>query len=110
MLSIGKILITIQALLDDNPIANEPAFYGCKKNSPEASEYALMSRLLTLHSVPLMLARKDLPDEFMAVMHDYVEKNKELYESSIAILDNYKGEKVNTIHGNYTISKYNFLS
>lgn len=108
LLTLDKILITIQALLDNNPLANEPAFYTIKETDKKAQAYATMSRFLTMQSIPIMLKRKDIPKEFIDSMYNYVKNNKEIYESSFAILDTYKDETISTIHGSYKIRNYRF--
>lgn len=108
LLEIDKILITIQALLDNNPIANEPGFEKNKPNSHQAADYSIMSRYLMMKSCPIMLTRQDIPAKFITIMKNYISQNKELYESLFAILDNYKDSRIKTIHGNYTIKDYQF--
>ncbi len=108
LLSLEKIIVTIQALLDNNPLANEPSFYTIKATSSKAIDYAIMSRYLTMKSIPDMLNRKDMPTEFQKVMRTYIDANFNIYEKSFDELDLYLGKKICTIHGIYTISNYKF--
>jgi ubiquitin-protein ligase len=105
MLTISKILLTIQALLDENPAANEPP-YTITKNSKTGKHYAFMSRLLTMQAVPRLLNRQDMLDEFRMIMRNYIDKHSEVYNRSFATLDEQKNENVHTFHGNYIIKNY----
>lgn len=108
MLTLEKILITIQTLLDNNPIANEPAYYSLKESDKRAVDYAVMSRYLTMCSVPVMLNRTDIPAPFKEVMSKYIESNREVYLKSFEVLDAYKSKRVSTLHGCYVVNNYRF--
>lgn len=107
-LTLEKILITIQALLDNNPLSNEPAFYTIKSTDVKARDYAIMSRFLIMQSIPIMLQRKDIPLSFINIMISYVKSHKNIYDTSFDILDNYNNSQISTIHGSYKILKYRF--
>jgi ubiquitin-protein ligase len=108
LLTLEKILVTIQALLDNNPISNEPAFYNIKSSDKKAKEYAIMSRFLTMQSIPVMLERQDIPQPFHEIMRSYVSSHKEIYNGSFDVLDKHKGYTISTMHGSYKITNYKF--
>lgn len=108
LLNINTILVTIQSLLDENPLSHEPGYYNVKKDTKEAKNYAIMARYLTMLGVKHMRTREDLPDEFKEIINDYVEKNKELYEKNFEILDEYENQNIKAFHGAYTIRNYRF--
>lgn len=87
-LTIEKIIITIQALLDNNPLSYEPKFYKIKEFDKKAICYNNHSRLLTLETIPVLLKRKDLPSTFHNFIVNYVNCNKLLYLESLKKIKN----------------------
>jgi ubiquitin-protein ligase len=102
LLTFEKILLTIQGLLDNNPIAHEPGFEKADKNKCE--QYAVQSRWLALNSVIHMLNRKDLPQYFIEKIREYFTNNFQKYMKSLKILEQHHNKTYNTIHGNHIIN------
>lgn len=103
LLTFEKILLTIQGLLDNNPITHEPSFENVSINEKRGMDYSIQSRWLVLNSVMYMLNREDIPPCFKSAMKDFFESNLDLYQKSVKILEPYHGETIKTIHGLHTI-------
>ena len=103
LLTFEKILLTIQGLLDDNPITHEPSFENVSKNEKRGMDYSVQSRWLVLNSVMYMLKRDDVPSVFKKIMRDFFETNLILYQKSVKELEAYHGEVIKTIHGAHKI-------
>lgn len=101
LLTFEKILLTIQGLLDNNPLSHEPSFETIK--GQKAEEYTVQSRWLVLNSVIKMLERKDLPDMFMFKIREYFVNNFGKYMKSLEILGKYHNKSIQTIHGTHKI-------
>ena len=103
LLTFEKILLTIQGLLDDNPITHEPSFENVSKNDKNGSDYAIQSRWLVLNSVMYMLKREDISPEFKSIMKEYFESNLALYQKSVKALEPHNGKIIKTLHGAHKI-------
>ena len=103
LLTFEKILLTIQGLLDDNPITHEPSFENVSKKEKRGMDYSIQSRWLVLNSVMYMLNREDIHPFFKSVMRDFFESNADLYRKSVKILEPYNGETIKTLHGLHKI-------
>ena len=103
LLTFEKILLTIQGLLDDNPITHEPSFENVSKKEKRGMDYSVQSRWLLLNSVMYMLKRDDVPSVFKKIMRDFFETNLVLYQKSVKELEPYHGEVIKTIHGEHKI-------
>jgi ubiquitin-conjugating enzyme E2 Z len=112
ILSLEKIIITIQALLDNNPLTHEPGFEKVKLNEVDGLNYAVMSRYLTMLSIPFMMKRTDMPVEFKEHMTNYLVQQfsspNNIYEQSMNYLDEFNGKIIKTMHNNRTITGYRF--
>lgn len=112
VISIEKILITIQALLDNNPISHEPSHEKDNPNQQNSINYAIRARYLTIISIPQMMKRTDIPDIFKEHMTNYImqqfSSESNVYEKSWQILDKYEGKNINTFHGTSNITNYRF--
>jgi ubiquitin-protein ligase len=83
MLTLEKILLTIQALMDNNPLANEPG-HEDSKNGKKNEQYRIASTLITLsHCVHTSMNRNDISNEMKAKMENHLMKNKEKYVKKI---------------------------
>jgi len=102
-LTFEKILLTIQGLLDDNPITHEPSFENVSKNEKRGMDYSIQSRWLVLNSVMYILNREDVPPFFKGVMQDFFDSNLALYQKSLKILEPYNGQTIKTLHGTHKI-------
>jgi ubiquitin-conjugating enzyme E2 Z len=103
LLTFEKILITIQGILDNNPLTNEPGFERLTLDDEKAREYAINSRWLVLKTVISMLGREDVPQPFREEMNKYFVRNFDSYVKSLKLLEEHEGKSYRTIHGEHII-------
>lgn len=108
LLTIEKVLITIQSLLDDEPIRHEPGFEKTAKNSPKSKAYSLMARYLNMKNIPFMLSRNDISPNLKNIMKHYILENQEIYKRSIEIINEESGQNVQSFHVKYRIKCMSF--
>jgi hypothetical protein len=104
LLTFEKILLTIQGLLDNNPLSHEPAYETKEHDSQQSIYYSIQSRWLSLNSVLFMMSRNDLPETFQKIIHEYFHSNYELYKKSLSLLEPYDNKTCPTIHGHHVIN------
>lgn len=103
LLTIEKILFTIQGILNDNPIINEPSQQNVKLGSMESENYNIVARWLTLSTVINMLNRKDIPLLFQTAMKEHFLKNIDGYLQSLKLLEKHNEKSVKCFHGQHNI-------
>lgn len=109
LLRIEQILITIQGIMNENPIVNEPGFEKLSlKNDERAGTYALVSRYLTqVYCVNEVLGMK-LSESEMRFVLAYYDANQPIYTKSREILKTHVGKTYSTMHEqNVTIKLIN---
>jgi ubiquitin-protein ligase len=110
LLNFEKIFITIQGILNDNPIINEPGFEKLNLHDTTAKGYSINSRWLTLSTVLSMLERDDVPEPFKNVMKKYfVENFESVYVKSLKFLEQYNGQHFPTFHHHDIVIKFDQL-
>jgi len=110
LLTLEKILMTIQGLMDDNPLAHEPSFEKTLKTSPEVVNYCHVARYRVLRAAIYgMRKRTDIPTKFQEIIKEYYPKYVDKYLSSINKLDCVDGKTVDCLHGSETISTSSLL-
>lgn len=103
ILSLEKILLTIQGLMDNNPLTNEPGFELTKPDSENGKGYIHASSMITLSDCVLSsMERKDISDDMRLKMAQYYEKNKEKYFARITKLP---AENAKYFHGYVSVKK-----
>jgi len=107
--SLEKIFLTIQGLLDDNPVIHEPGQERVKKTSEQGKSYVLVAlqRVLDV-GVLSILEHPDLPLPFHNVVQKFLRKHGEIYLKQVEALEESEGMTVNCFHGDETI-RYNEL-
>jgi ubiquitin-protein ligase len=103
LLTLEKILMTIQGILNDNPIINEPGQEKHLLGSEASENYNIIARWLTLRTVITMFNRDDVPNFFKGVMSQYFIKNINGYLASLKILEKYEGKSITCFHGPHVI-------
>jgi ubiquitin-protein ligase len=103
LLTFEKILLTIQGLLDNHPLAHEPSFNTIKETDKKSRDYQIQSRWLALNSVLHMIKRTDLPESFQEIIKQYYETHLEQYKKSAEKLKPYDQTIITTIHGTHKI-------
>lgn len=93
-----KVLFTIQALLDNNPITHEPGHDNYKQDNPESINYALCARWLTLDACVVDIFKRDLPDNFRTAMKEFFLKNFDKYIESAKKLLPHDGKALHCFH------------
>ena len=111
LLNFEKILITIQGILNDNPIINEPGFESLTlEEDLSAKGYEINSRWLVLSTVLYMLERDDVPGPFKEIMAKYFIQNFDsVYVKSLKLLEQYDGQFFPTLHHHGMIIKFSQL-
>lgn len=105
LITLEKLLMTISALLDNNPLQHEPSF-DVKKNvninslSPKYKEYSINARYISLNFVLLQLNMKGA---FINEMKIYFKNNQKGYLDSIEELKSYDNVNIKTMHNDKTI-------
>jgi ubiquitin-protein ligase len=99
LLTLEKVLMTIQGIMNENPIVNEPNFERLTlKNDESARTYALVSRYLTqVYCVNEVLGMK-LSEGEMRFVLAYYDANQGIYTKSRALLKEHVGKKYSTMH------------
>lgn len=105
VLTLEKIFLTIQGLLDDNPITNEPGHENVKKTSKEGRDYYLVALNRTLRvGVLEMFTHPDLPAPFLEIMKRNVKENGKKYLEQVEILKDVDEKTVNCFHGSEKVN------
>jgi ubiquitin-protein ligase len=103
-LTLEKIFLTIQTLLDNNPIRHEPSLESEQPNSPDAVNYRIVSLYRTLETAVIgMLNRTDIPDKFKTKMRAYFLSHYDDYITQIDKLRPFNGQTVESFHKGETI-------
>ena len=103
-LTLEKVCITIRALMDENPIRNEPSHENDKITDKEAMNYVINVKYLTLKTiVDTVKIMHTLPTIFSEKIKEHLLKNKEkILDYSKNLLD-YNEKYFKTIHHHNTI-------
>lgn len=112
-MNICTLLLSIQSLLHNNPIINEPGFSGYKLESELSKNYNLF---LTYHNIEISLISmfSNHPSIFKCfkdTMKTYLQKNKDKYISLMDKLQKYDKKSIDSstfCHNNFTFD-YNIL-
>ena len=108
-LTLEKVFLTIQGLLDSNPIANEPGYHTRTLKSPEAQSYYQVALYRTLKVAVLdMFVHPLLPVEFKNVMTKYFKEHRDDYLKQIDKLAIVDKTQIKCFHG-YEFVDYNQL-
>ena len=101
ILTLEKIFLTIQGLLNDNPIINEPRYEDRVLGThQEAKDYYTVALYRTLTVAVLgMLSHPSCPPQFMTIIRKYMADNKSVYLDQISRLEAYDKQRVKCIHG-----------
>lgn len=101
--SLQAVLVTIQGLIDNNPITNEPGHEKTKESSKDAKDYALATRMIKLRDCVIeSMGRKDISDEMKDKMNKYFVKNQDKYVEEVLALPS---EEVAYFHGGIKVKK-----
>jgi ubiquitin-protein ligase len=99
-LTLEKIFLTIQGLLDSNPIANEPGQERYSKTSPQGEAYIKVALYRTLTVAVLdMFTHPDLPSKFHPVVKEYFLEHREDYLKQAEQLVSDQGREIACFHG-----------
>ena len=110
-LTVEKIFLTIQMLLDNNPIAHEPGHEHCKSDSTESTNYRTVALYRTLETAVIgMLRRSDVPEKFRAVMKSYFVEHYDDFLKQIDKLSPYNNTIVTCFHDSETIDCKHLLT
>ena len=106
-LSLEKIFITIQGLLDNNPLTFEPGHENVKSSNKDAQSYTQVAiyRCLTT-AVIGMLKREDLSDNFKTIIRERFEYYRSSYLESLEKLKEVSDMNIRCFHGS---EKINYL-
>ncbi len=96
LLSFEKVLLTIQALLDENPLPYEPGFDKLKLTDERALKYSVISRWLTLGTTYRWLT--NINGFFYEEIKTYFVNNFEIYMKSFDKLKEYDGKILSSMH------------
>ena len=97
-LTLEKIFITIQGLLDSNPIINEPG-HSCAKTDPQAVAYIKVALYRTLTAAVVdMFNHPDLPRVFKTIIEKYFSENRQIYLEAVEKLAADDGQVIKCIH------------
>ena len=78
LLTLEKICLTIKALMDENPIRNEPGYETRKLSDKDASNYVTNVKYLCLKTITESLkCISSLPVNFQEKIREHISKNKE---------------------------------
>jgi len=103
-LTLEKIFLTIQGLLDDNPLAHEPGQERYGRDSPEAVNYRMVALHRTLKTGVIdMFAHPDVPQFFLGKMVEFFRRNREKYLEQVEKLASNDGKYVACFHGDERI-------
>ena len=106
-LTLEKIFITIQGLLDNNPVTNEPGQERVKKDSVEGRSYYLIALYRTLTAgVINMFSHPELPAPFLDVMRKFVQDKGKIYLEQVDLLKEKEGLILRCFHGQEIITYY----
>ena len=75
LLSIEKVMITIRALLDNNPVAHEPAYNNYKADNPVSINYRLNATYHSLRSISAMYKLYSNHPVFGPAIKKYISDN-----------------------------------
>jgi ubiquitin-protein ligase len=95
LLTLEKVCLTIKALLDDNPIENEPGYEKVNKNDTRAIAYKVNARYLTLKTI--QRTTSTIPS-FQKAIEDHKKANKSFFLESIQTLEPYQNQTLGTLH------------
>ena len=101
ILTIDKILFTIQSLLDDNPISHEPGH-----NSESADNYRIIAKYRSFRScvIGTMKGLKNIDDQAASTfVENCFTKNNDNYQKILKDLEPYNGQSINCFHGSECI-------
>jgi ubiquitin-protein ligase len=102
MLTLEKVLLTIQGLLDSNPLANEPSFERVKVEDKKAESYAVLARY---HTLKYCSANQPaLSENEKGFVHSFYDTNQELYTNSKLKLEPFIGKEMVSIHAKDVIT------
>lgn len=103
-LTLEKVFLTIQGLLDNNPIVNEPGQEKHVKTSQEAKNYynVALYRTLTVGVIE-MFQHPQLPDQLRSIILNYFLKNRQIYLKQVEQLSEYDKINIKCFHGSETI-------
>lgn len=78
-MSLNTVAVTIQSILNENPLNNEPAYYNCNQNNNYCKDYIVFT---TYHKYTLLLndvidGKFEACDFFKKEINDVYSKNKE---------------------------------
>jgi len=105
VLTLEKIFLTIQGLLDNNPVANEPNQEHVKKDSLAGRGYYLVALYRTLTvGVLSMFSHPELPPPFLSLMRGFVRDKAKNYLDQADQLQDKEGQNIKCFHGNETIA------
>lgn len=96
VITFEKILLTIQGILDSNPISHEPSYSKTPVNNQQAIDYAVISRWLSLTTVERWL--KSGHQQFDEEMKQYFVENIKVYKDSIDKLRPYDKKTLTSFH------------
>ncbi len=94
--SLPQILLCFESVLDSNPIRHEPSFKHVTLNDPNAKNYAIISRYLTLITAFRWI--KTNHSEYGQIIRNYFHDHLTIYQSSIDLLRPYHGQRLSSIH------------
>ena len=104
-LTLEKICITIKALLDNNPIRNEPGYEKIDVDSKEAQDYIINAKYLTLKTIrDTVNIINTLPVKFQEKIQEHITKNKEKIDEYAKDMLKHNGKKYKTIHHDFYLS------
>ena len=102
--SLEKLFLTIQGLMDDNPIAHEPSQEHIKKTNPMARDYTLIAlqRVLSV-CVSKIWDHPNLPPPFLEIIKKFYRDEGGLYLKQVEQLKEYEGKTLKCMHGEEVI-------
>lgn len=98
LLSTEKTFLTVKALLDKNPITNEPSFEKLPANDPKAKNYEINAEYLSLLSIQKTLEWEYLNPKFKKILKEKVEENRQFYIDKKNSMKQYDGNIYETLH------------
>lgn len=104
VLTLEKLFLTIQGLLDQHPLAKEPGYEYNSESSVDAKNYRLVALYRTLKvGVLAMFDHPDLPPSFRTIMIDYFQSHRQKYLDMVEKLAQYDGIDIHCFHGSERI-------